>query len=150
MNCIDTTLCEADDLDKINNLLNHYKLVTQDIDLNKQVYVKLVADNEIVAIGGLELHLPYGLLRSIAVKPGHSKKGYANQICEKLEQLALAANVTELYLLTETAELFFAHRGFETLKRDNVPNVIKLTPQFSSLCPDSAAVMHKQIATPLV
>ena len=140
---------KQNDLQSIINLLSYYKLITQDIDLNKQNFIKVTQNDEFIGIGAIEFYRPYGLLRSVAINPNKRKQGFASQIITKLEQRAKLENINELYLLTETAETFFTKLGYETIARGSVPTIIKNTNQFSTLCPASAAVMVKAI-TPLI
>ena len=126
-------------------LLNCFNLITHDIDFNNQIYVGLQQNNNYAAVGGLELHPPYALMRSVAVRHQDQGKGYAKFICEALTSHAIKNDIHYLYLLTETAEDFFSKIGFIPVKRLTVPALIKNTNQFSSLCPDTAAVMKKQI-----
>ena len=126
-------------------LLSHYNLITQDIDLNYQLFYGIKKKQKYVAIGGLEYHRPYGLIRSIAVDPEQQLRGYAKHICEALKKQALADNLVELYLLTETAEKFFAKQNYLLIDRADVPSSIKSTSQFSTLCPDDAKVMKLKL-----
>jgi amino-acid N-acetyltransferase len=50
-----------------------------------------------------------------------------------------------MYLLTTTAEGFFARRSYEKVDRDAVPGVIKETAEFQSLCPASAVCMVRHL-----
>jgi amino-acid N-acetyltransferase len=61
----------------------------------------------------------------------------------ELERHATAEGVKVIYLLTTTAEPFFAHRGYGRVPRDAVPSAIRATAEFASLCPTSSAVMRK-------
>lgn len=130
---------------KLIELLNHFNLVTQDIDYNNQLFVSLRQNKCISAIGGLEFHMPYALVRSVAVHPEYQGNGYARIICEALSRQAMSRNVRDLYLLTETAQGFFSKAGFVAVERSVVPDIIKATVQFSTLCPDEAVVMRKQL-----
>ena len=46
-----------------------------------------------------------------------------------------------IYLLTETAHGFFQKKGFKDVARNEVPEEIKRSAEFSVLCSESAAVM---------
>jgi amino-acid N-acetyltransferase len=59
------------------------------------------------------------------------------------ERLAAKNGVKSLYLLTTTADRFFAGLGFRRLQREMAPLAIKSTSQFSSLCPATAVLMSK-------
>ena len=134
-------ILKTNDLPNILNLLSYYNLITQDIDLNKQYFLGFKQQKDCVAIGALEFHRPYALIRSVVVSPEHQHKGYAKIICQALFQHALSEKIIELYLLTETADEFFSRQGFELIDRDTAPQIIKSTPQFNTLCPGDARVM---------
>jgi len=53
--------------------------------------------------------------------------------------------VRELYLLTTTAERFFATRGYAGIERERVPDTVRASAEFSALCPASAVVMRKAL-----
>jgi amino-acid N-acetyltransferase len=61
-----------------------------------------------------------------------------------LEHVSLKG-VREGYLLTETAEGFFAKLGFQRIERQAVPIVIRETEQFRTECSETAICMGKLI-----
>lgn len=61
----------------------------------------------------------------------------------KAEGHAKAHGVEEVYLLTTTAEGFFARLGYERVEREGAPESIRGTKEFSSICPSSAVLMRK-------
>ena len=65
----------------------------------------------------------------------------AKAIFLHLQASAQQQGVTNLYLLTNSAENYFKVLGFSPVLRSNVPLAIQNAAQFSSLCPDSATVM---------
>jgi amino-acid N-acetyltransferase len=109
-------------------------------------------------IGGGPVHAPkaliglqpYGeaaLLRSLVVSPAARSRGYGSALVTEIEAYAQQIGVRELYLLTNSAEAFFSNRGYRILDRADVPEAIRQTAEFSSLCPASAICMHKRIET---
>ena len=48
--------------------------------------------------------------------------------------------------LTETAARFFSKLGYQVVGRGEVPQAIRVTREFSNLCPDTAIVMFKPLA----
>jgi amino-acid N-acetyltransferase len=95
----------------------------------------------LVGMGGLEVHGRFALLRSLAVGAEHRRQGLASMICDRLEEDATHRGVSRVYLLTETAESFFAKRGYSVATRENAPAEITATEEFTTLCPDSAVLM---------
>ena len=49
------------------------------------------------------------------------------------------------YLLTNTAERFFERLGYRRTDRENAPEAIRRTQEFSGLCPSSSALMVKAL-----
>ncbi|WP_135827212.1 GNAT family N-acetyltransferase [Halorussus ruber] len=103
-----------------------------------------VADKEEVA-SEAETEDPAGLLRSVAVEESARGAGYGTAICEQLLDRARAADLGEVFLLTTTAEEFFADLGFERVEREQVPDSIRASAEFSDLCPDSATCMRTNL-----
>ncbi len=103
-------------------------------------------DGALVGVAALELHGGSALLRSVVVEPSAQGDGLGGRlVAERLAQAA-ALGVDDVYLLTTTAEAFFACRGFARVERERVPDAIRASPEFASLCPASAAVMRRAVA----
>jgi len=58
---------------------------------------------------------------------------------------AAAHGVSDLYLLTTTADAWFRGHGYSPAARDTAPPAIRATSQFSGLCPAAASLLHKVI-----
>jgi protein-tyrosine-phosphatase len=56
--------------------------------------------------------------------------------------------VRTLYLLTTTAEPFFAKHGYARAAREAAPAAIRATREFSGICPSSSAFMSRDLARP--
>ncbi len=118
-------------------------------DLNSamlQHFLGAYSDDELIAVGGLEVYDRYALLRSLATAPTYRKQGLASWIIAALEDHARRAGVSDLYLLTDTAESYFASRGFARIGRDAAPAGIASSLQFCELCLADAALMHKTLS----
>jgi len=124
-------------------LLDSYNLDTSDIVDTKVRLWSLEEQGQLLGIVGLEESMGIGLLRSLAVPKDHQGKGLAKKLCHAVFEYAQAQGIQELYLLTETAAKFFKGQGFLEITRDQAPEGLRATRQFSSLCPDSATVMAK-------
>lgn len=94
---------------------------------------------------GLELYGPDALLRSLVVSPAMRGRGCGKALVDAVEAYARDAAVQRIFLLTETAEAFFASLGYELVSRDEAPEAIRGSSEFSSLCPASAAFMRKTL-----
>jgi amino-acid N-acetyltransferase len=99
----------------------------------------------IAGVVGMEVAEDAGLLRSLAVPEARRGGGRASRLVEALEAHARAAGIRTLYLLTTTAEGFFARRGYASADRTAVPDAIAATPEFRGICPASAACMAKAL-----
>lgn len=95
---------------------------------------------------GVELIGEHGLLRSLVVSDKVRGQGCGQALVSRLEKFTLERGVKTLYLLTETAEVFFSRLDYVIVDRESVPEEIKLTNEFSSLCPDDAIVMRKVLS----
>jgi amino-acid N-acetyltransferase len=87
------------------------------------------------------------LLRSLAVAPSYRQRGMGHQLVTLLEREARADGVEQLVLLTETVENFFRAHGYEVIDRRHVPEDIKQSAEFRSLCPATAICMSKLLAS---
>ncbi|MFK8031056.1 MAG: arsenic resistance N-acetyltransferase ArsN2 [Gammaproteobacteria bacterium] len=94
---------------------------------------------------GYEPYGEIGLLRSLAVSSTARGAGLGAQLVQRLETAAAEAGIEHLFLLTTDADGYFASRNYRVIDRDAVPEEIRGTAQFSSLCPDSATVMVKTL-----
>jgi len=90
---------------------------------------------------GLEQYDDIGFLRSVSILPAFHGKGLGQKVIKKLKSEVKAFGFAELYLMTTDAEAFFIKLGFQRVERSAVPENIKQTQQFSSICPSSAVVM---------
>lgn len=94
---------------------------------------------------GLELYPPAALLRSLAVAPAVRGRGVGSGLLADAEQYARRHDVKDIYLLTTTAERFFARAGYERVARESAPPAIRDTDEFATLCPATSALMRKRL-----
>jgi amino-acid N-acetyltransferase len=121
-------------------LLVAQRLPTDDLHDPTITLVGAFMNDALVGVIGLQACDDVAMLRSLAVDPAHRDRGIAAALCERV--FVLAAD-RDLYLLTESADDYFARLGFKQVERANVPAAIRATAQFSALCPSSARVMRK-------
>lgn len=96
---------------------------------------------------GLQALGDIALLRSLVIAPDHRGRGLGGALAAFAKSEAMAQKFDALYLLTDTAEQFFAQQGYTHLSRKMAPLAIRQTAQFSALCPDSAQLMCIQLAS---
>jgi len=101
----------------------------------------------LVAVVGLEDFGSVGLLRSLAVAPACRGRGLAAKLVAFAEANAAAQGIESLYLLTTTAAPFFSKRGYVPASRQDAPQAIRATAQFSGLCPASSTFLSKRLAS---
>lgn len=111
-----------------------------------QPFFAVRLDDALVAVVGLELHQPFGLLRSLAVAPAQRGRGLARDLVAFAESFAAAQGVDTLFLLTTSAAEFFTRLGYAPASRAAAPPAIQATAQFAGLCPASAAFLSKHLA----
>ena len=100
------------------------------------------ADGELVGSVGLELYGEAALLRSVAVAPTWRGQGLGGRLVDAALNLAQARGVRTLYLLTETADDYFARRGFVPVARSEVAPAVTASVEFTGACPASERVMR--------
>ncbi len=93
----------------------------------------------IVGVIGAEVCGADALLRSLAVTPSHRRAGLGRRLLAALDSCAGAWGVARWWLLTTTADAFFAAEGFRAAPRADAPPAIASTGEFRGLCPSAAA-----------
>ncbi|HEU4530990.1 MAG TPA: arsenic resistance N-acetyltransferase ArsN2 [Steroidobacteraceae bacterium] len=94
---------------------------------------------------GLELFGDVALLRSLVVAAERRGTGEGRSLLQHAEREARARGVRTLYLLTTTAEDFFARQGYVRVPRELAPAAIRDTREFSGICPASSAFMARAL-----
>lgn len=134
-------------LDDIFPLLTGCDLPVTDISvLSPPHFFGFRVEGSVVAVIGLEQFQSVGLLRSLTVHPGYRGRGLAQALVRYVESFADLHGVESLFLLTTTAEAFFRKLGYCSASRQEAPQAIQATSQFSSLCPASSAFLFKHMA----
>jgi amino-acid N-acetyltransferase len=136
----------AADLAAVVALLTDFRLPTDDLASEPPLRFWVVEDEQSVyGVVGMQRFGTCALLRSLAVAPAHQKCGIGRRLVGQLERDAQSDGIEQLVLLTETAETFFRAIGYEVTDRNYVPEEIKRTAEFRSLCPASAVCMTKSL-----
>lgn len=136
------------DLAAVVALLKSCGLPTADLARAPDLHLWVFEENDTVfgAIG-MQRFGACALLRSLAVGAGHQRRGFGRQLVARLEREAEVQGVEQLVLLTESAEGLFRAAGYEVIDRRFVPEKIKQSAEFQSLCPASAVCMKKLLAS---
>lgn len=126
-------------------LLEASDLLVSDLDEGDGEYWVYRANDRDQSFGGLVAYGPHGLVRSIvATRPG---EGAGRRILNHLFDRAGARGLRQVWLLTTDADGFFAKHGFVRVAREEAPDVIAATAQFASLCPTTAILMMRELAS---
>lgn len=144
-----TMLIQLDNSDSntIHSILRSAGLPTADLKLaHWLVLVGWKSDYGLVGIGGLEKCDDCLLLRSVAVNSEMQGQGIGTKVVSQLHEAGKGLGYKEVYLLTMDMDDYFSTKfGYRIIKRENTPEGIRNSAQFSGLCPDSAWVMKKSL-----
>ena len=99
----------------------------------------------IVGCAALEVYREGALLRSVVVAPAARGRGLGQRLARAAVRLAQSIGTPAVYLLTTTADSYFRRLGFATTTREHVPESVKQSIEFRSVCPASAIVMRKAL-----
>jgi amino-acid N-acetyltransferase len=131
------------DAEALRVFLSAAGLPAEDADPARQEFLLAVSDGEIVGTAALEIRRGDALLRSVAVAPPARGKGLADALVARVVDHARAFGVRTVWLLTTTAEGWFAKRGFAPVDRSAAPPLIAATSEFRSTCPAEARCMRR-------
>jgi amino-acid N-acetyltransferase len=145
INTLSIVPAEARYAEALKELLSSEKLPVEDLPGDLQNFLIATDNGFVIGCIGLELYDRYGLLRSLVLKPEYRGMNMAGELVKKLELMAKDLGLSALYLLTETASGFFGKKGYTVIQRNEVPEEIKVSSEFSHVCPASAIVMQKTI-----
>jgi arsenate reductase (thioredoxin) len=140
---------DADDLEAILDMLRKASLPHADItSVHLADFLVAREDPRVVGAVGFERYGDIALLRSLVVLPDFRDRGIGDALVDAIERLAERAGMRALVLLTTTAKKFFERHRFVAIDRDAVPNAVKLSTEFATLCPSTATCMQKTLAEP--
>jgi len=136
---------DPESFDAFRSLLKSSSLPADDLSFTNHLLIGYYHENDAVGTGGLEIYGDYALLRSLSVKVGIRGQAFGSFITDHLIDQANLKKLKAIYLLTETAHAFFLKKGFKDTPRDEVPEEVKLSSEFSKVCPTTAAVMKMEL-----
>ena len=137
------------DRDEVEALLRRTDLPPDGLDEQFGApYAVAVAEGRIVGAAGVEVYGPDGLLRSVAVDPAWQGRGVGAALTRERLRWAQARGLDSIYLLTNTAAGYFPRLGFAPVARDEVPEGVRTSLQFASVCPSTANVMVLRLREP--
>ncbi len=144
----DITGAGASDLADVARLLEAAKLHSRDVTAGMMSHYLLARrGRELVGVIGLEPYGRVGLLRSLAVAGEERGRGLGIALTRALEGRSRDLGIADLYLLTVTAERFFAKLGYRALARAEAPAEIRGTTEYRELCSESSILMVKRLGS---
>jgi amino-acid N-acetyltransferase len=148
----DVTIAAAkrEDLPEIFALLEECDLPKEGLATHISTTLVARKGTEIVGCSALELYQESALLRSVGVKPSYRSRGLGRRLTIAALNLGMQHKISNVYLLTETANVFFSKLGFEPISRADVPENVQRSVEFTTLCPDTAMVMTKVLLGALI
>lgn len=144
MNKIIYTFATPQDESEIQHVLTICQLPSEGIRPHLHNFILAKSNNTLIGVVGIEIYGCTGLIRSLAVLPAERGKGIGKELYIRIIAHAHSQKVNEFYLLTCTAERFFAKQGFQKINRNLTPSILHSTLEFTSLCPNFATCMVMQ------
>lgn len=102
-----TRAAEVRDLQEIRGLLAEVGLPEEGLEGHLHNYFVSFADGKLVGVEGLKILGTSGMVRSVAVHPREQGRGLGRGLLEMIRGRALELGLSDLYLLTLSAESFF-------------------------------------------
>ena len=134
------------DLPAILSLLKEAGLPTMDIKPGIQEFFIGEKDKRIVGVIGMESYNDIALLRSMAVSGDNRNGGIASHLVEELLSYAGLKGMRKIYLVTNTAELYFRKKGFRKIEMKDVDKHLESSAELNGLCPASSVIMVKSLS----
>lgn len=128
----------------ILTLLESQDLPVSDVS-DQIIFYKWIESDQVFGYAGTEISGNIALLRSVVILPEKQKSGTGRKMITDLLDHLKKSGISEVYLLTTTAEGFFSKLGFSIINRSNAPVDIQATSEFKSVCPSSAIFMVKKL-----
>ena len=144
-NTITITVAESKYKEAIIALLQSERLPVEDLPARFQNFFIATDNGFVIGAIGLEVYGRDGLLRSLVVKPEYRKMKIAEGLVNEVEKLGKSFGLAAIYLLTETAQRYFAGKGYQAIERKEAPASLMQSSEFSHVCPASAVLMKKNL-----
>lgn len=132
------------DLEAISSLLRANGLPLDGVSDCIEDFIVADLNGEIVGSIAIERYDHYGLLRSAAVSTSARGKGIGATLVQRILDDAKRMGVTDVYLLTETAQDYFPRFGFDRIDRSVIPPALNESAELKgACCLDSAIAMRR-------
>src|SRR5215831_13289368 len=121
------------DAPAILDLVRGVQLPREGIEATLEYFWVAREDEQIVGTVGLEVYDDLALLRSLAVTPSRQHTGLGRALTETALTYLTTRQFRAVYLLTTTAEAFFARHGFCLMARDAVLASVQQSVEFQGV-----------------
>jgi len=134
------------DLDAIKRLLVGSLLPSRDVGGDQQRFIVASEAGRLIGCAGLQVAGQDGLVRSMAVHWTRRNAGLGSKLHRRLLFEAALAGVRTLYVVTTTAEDFFAGHGFKKIAAADVPRALQASEEFTTFVPGGSTVMSRPVS----
>jgi len=134
------------DFDAIKRLLVASLLPSRDVGETRQRFIVASENGRLIGCAGLQVAGQDGLVRSMAVHWTRRNAGLGTRLHDRLLFEAVLAGVRTLYVVTTTAEDFFARHGFKKVSAQAVPAELRASDEFTAFVPGGGAVMSRTVS----
>jgi N-acetylglutamate synthase-like GNAT family acetyltransferase len=131
------------DFPAVECLLESADLPSEDCQQHLSNFLIAEVQGQVIGVGGLQVCGGEGLIRSLAVSRDYRDRGLGRELYARVLERARKLGIEDLYLLTDSAAVYFRKLGFDRIERADTPATIASTRQFTELCPQSATVMFQ-------
>jgi amino-acid N-acetyltransferase len=133
---------KSGDLKRITQLLESASLPTLGVSEHLEHFLVAESREAIVGAIGLEMYGDTALLRSAVIATEEQRKGIGSLLFDHNLDQARGLGVKRLILLTNTAETYFASKGFRKIDQKSVTGPVTTSIEFTGACPAHAACME--------
>jgi arsenate reductase len=134
------------DLDGIKRMLVGALLPSRDVGEHDQRFIVASENGRLLGCAGLQVAGQDGLVRSMAVHWTRRNAGLGSRLHRRLLFEAVLAGVKTLYVVTTTAEDFFAGHGFRKVAAHAVPPQLQASEEFTAFVPGGSTVMSRPVS----
>jgi amino-acid N-acetyltransferase len=142
---MDVRTATAQDLPAVTALLADAGLSTVGVDPDTVTLLVAEDAGAVVGAAAVEAHSGHGLLRSVVVDERLRGRALGTELVTAAVARAADSGLTDLWLLTESAEGFFATQGWRRMTAADIPETMQISPEYAARCSDSAAVMVRDL-----
>lgn len=135
----------AGDREAIRRLLTEGGLPAEDLDRHLSEFRLVKQKGSLIACAALERFGADGYLRSVAVAARARGTGLGARLTEEMMSEAAAGSLRAVWLMTLSAEAFFAQRAFVRVPREEAPPWLRAHEHFQTYCPVGAILMRRAL-----